>query len=144
MAPRDKNKRETMRRIISENLLSLRQQKYPGRGGSKKCADEMGYKQQQWSPWEKGTRIPSEESLTKIARFFDVPVEYLVTDHSTPQPAAHHGGWQTENRAAPDRVAGAVADAVSDNMKRQIAANLCGIKAILKVELSIVDVEFVG
>lgn len=75
-----------LRNTIARNIRECRKKKYPGRGGSKKCAEEFGVSPQQWSPWECGKRTPDEDRLAKIARFFDVDVEYLRRDKSLPPP----------------------------------------------------------
>lgn len=66
-----------MRMIIAANIKELKEKKFPGRGGSKKCADALGVTPQQWSPWELGTRGPDEETLKSIAELFGVTVDDL-------------------------------------------------------------------
>ncbi|MDR1611614.1 MAG: helix-turn-helix domain-containing protein [Planctomycetota bacterium] len=73
---------EELRQTIAENIRYWRHRKYPGKGGSKKCADAFGVSQQQWSPWERGTRTPGEIRLRQIARFFDTTVEWLLERHA--------------------------------------------------------------
>ena len=73
-----------LREIIAKNIHSARVKKFPGRGGSKKCAEAFGVSPQQWSPWERGMRTPDEERLDKIAKFLDVTVEWLRRDHTKP------------------------------------------------------------
>ena len=75
-----------LRNTIAHNIRECRKKKFPGRGGSKKCAEAFGVSPQQWSPWECGKRTPDEDRLVKIAKFFDVDVEYLRRDNSRPQP----------------------------------------------------------
>jgi transcriptional regulator with XRE-family HTH domain len=72
---------EELRQTIAENVRYWRNQKYPGKGGSKKCADAFGVSQQQWSPWERGTRTPGEIRLRQIATFFGTTVEWLLERH---------------------------------------------------------------
>lgn len=83
---------EELRQTISQNIRNCRMKKYPGRGGAKQCAQAFGVSPQQWSPWERGLRIPDEMRLRKIADFFDVDVEYLRRNHDPaplqPQPPA--------------------------------------------------------
>jgi Predicted transcriptional regulators len=62
-------------------------EKFPGRGGGKKCAESFGVSPQQWSPWERGMRTPDESRLLQIANFFDVTVEFLRRDHTRAQDA---------------------------------------------------------
>ena len=66
-----------LREIIARNIKERRLNKFPGRGGGKKCAEAFGVSPQQWSPWERGTRTPDENRLSQIADFFDVSVEWL-------------------------------------------------------------------
>ncbi|MCD7895488.1 MAG: helix-turn-helix domain-containing protein [Planctomycetaceae bacterium] len=78
---------EELRRTIARNIRAEREKKYPGRGGSKRCAQEFGVLPQQWSPWERGRRTPDEIRLQDIADFFGTTVEYLRCDHE-PRPVA--------------------------------------------------------
>ncbi len=71
---------KTLREIISANISFMRRKKFPGVGGSKRCAEAFGISPQQWSPWERGKRLPSEKSIEKIADFFGVSVDFLYTD----------------------------------------------------------------
>jgi transcriptional regulator with XRE-family HTH domain len=66
--------------IIAANIRRLKERKFPGRGGSKKCADALGVTPQQWSPWEIGTRGPDEKTLKAIARLFGVAVDDLLRE----------------------------------------------------------------
>ena len=66
-----------LRDAIAGNIKEERLKKFPERGGGKKCAEAIGVSPQQWSPWERGMRVPDEERLKAIAKFFDVTVEYL-------------------------------------------------------------------
>ncbi len=74
-----------LREIIARNIRDCRLKKFPGRGGGKKCAEAFGVSPQQWSPWERGMRTPDELRLSQIANFFDVTVEYLRRDNSSPK-----------------------------------------------------------
>ncbi len=74
-----------LRKNIATNIRAERMKQYPGRGGSRKCADLFGVSPQQWSPWECGQRTPDEPRLQEIADFFGVTVEYMVSDHSMPE-----------------------------------------------------------
>lgn len=73
-----------LRETIAKNIRSCRVKRFPGRGGSKKCAEALGVSPQQWSPWERGMRTPDEGRMIAIAKFFGVTVEWLRTDHSMP------------------------------------------------------------
>ena len=80
---------------IAWNIRDCRQKKFPGHGGSKRCAEAFGVAPQQWSPWESGKRTPDELRLAQLAEFFRVSVEYLRRDNApaqkplepNPQPA---------------------------------------------------------
>jgi transcriptional regulator with XRE-family HTH domain len=73
---------------IAANIRSCRVNKFPGRGGGKKCAEAFGVSPQQWSPWERGMRTPDELRLQQIADFFGVTVEFLRRDNSVRKPDA--------------------------------------------------------
>lgn len=133
------DKRENMLRIVSENLAFLRRQKYPGRGGSKKCAESLGWRQQQWSPWEKGLRLPNNDSLARIAEHFGVSVRYLETDNME----LHRGEEDAPVKATPDSEPENMKTNVAQSVEKQIL-NLTNFKAILKVELSVVGVEIIS
>lgn len=75
-----------LRETIARNIRECRLQKFPGRGGGKKCAEAFGVSPQQWSPWERGMRTPDELRLAQIAEFFDVTVEDLRRDGRKPPP----------------------------------------------------------
>ncbi len=76
-----------IRMIIAGNIQRLKEKKFPGRGGSKKCADALGVTPQQWSPWEIGTRGPDEATLRAIAKLFGVTVDELLREPAAkPEP----------------------------------------------------------
>lgn len=81
---------DELRQAIATNIRAERMKKFPGRGGSKKCAAAFSefigknVSPQQWSPWEKGKRTPDESRLKQIAGFFGVTVEDLRRDKSQP------------------------------------------------------------
>ena len=68
---------KNLKQIIGKNLRAYRMRRFPGYGGSKKCAEALGVSQQQWSTWESGRRMPDEVRLIEIAAFFSVSVEDL-------------------------------------------------------------------
>ena len=76
-----------IRMIIAGNIQKFKEGKFPGRGGSKKCADALGVTPQQWSPWEIGTRGPDEKTIKAIAKLFGVTVEDLLRAPE-PKPAS--------------------------------------------------------
>ncbi len=130
--------REAQRAIVSDNLKKLREKRYPGHGGKKQVAEAMGLKIQQWSPWEKGQRMPSEIRLEKIAQFFGVPIEYMWTDHRT-TPAAEVAAEPPP--PAPKSNDVQIADAVKEQLRTALQLN--NVMAILKLKFSVVDVEIV-
>lgn len=71
-----------LQKTIAANIRACRLEKFPGRGGAKKCAEAFGVSPQQWSPWERGMRTPDETRLQRIADFFGVTVEYLRRDNT--------------------------------------------------------------
>ncbi len=83
---------QSLRATIARNIRECRREKFPGRGGSKKCAEKFSLysgkniSPQQWSPWESGRRTPNEEYLQQIAAFFEKTVEYMLRDNSQPAP----------------------------------------------------------
>lgn len=141
-------KRTLMLKIISDNLISLREKRFPGRGGSKRCAEAMGMKQQQWSPWENGIRVPNEVSLERIASFFGVTQEYLLTDHSRgdgdAEQAANKAGGGISRQTDGQLRLGINQDMIMASLKNQILSSLHlnNVKAVLKLEFSVIDVEF--
>ena len=52
-------------------------------------ADELGVKQSTVAMWENGTNKPRHSTLIKIARFFNVQIDYISgeSNSSTPAPA---------------------------------------------------------
>jgi transcriptional regulator with XRE-family HTH domain len=72
---------DALRETISRNIRECRMNKYPGRGGGKRCAESFGVSPQQWSPWESGKRTPDELRLEQIATFFNTTVEWFRRDH---------------------------------------------------------------
>lgn len=92
---------QELRNTIAQNIRKCRMDKFPGRGGGKKCAEAFGVSPQQWSPWERGMRTPDELRLSQIAEFFGVTVEYLRRDNAakpqessmTEQPSHVYAGY---------------------------------------------------
>lgn len=70
-----------LRATIARNIHACRMNAYPGRGGSKKCAETFGVSPQQWSQWERGLRVPDELRIKQIADFFGKTVEYMRRDN---------------------------------------------------------------
>ncbi len=71
-----------LRKNVATNIKHCRKNKYPKRGGAKRCAEEFGVSAQQWSHWESGSHMPNEFRMMELADFFDVDIEYLRRDNS--------------------------------------------------------------
>ena len=89
------------REAIARNIRDRRMNRFPGRGGAKRCAEAFGVSPQQWSPWERGMRTPDEKSLMRLAAFFGVTVEWLCLDHTHSEP-----GGDEENRSLAEQSPG--------------------------------------
>ena len=62
-------------KVFGERLKEIREE----RGVSmSELARQMGTSQQNISRWEKGERVPSGETLIKLADFLNVSIDYLV------------------------------------------------------------------
>ena len=68
----------TIKEIISRNIVNLRKEK----GLTQiELADALHYSNKAISKWEKGDSLPDAETLYEIAKFFNVSIEYLFTNH---------------------------------------------------------------
>ena len=68
----------TIKEIISRNSVNLRKEK----GLTQiELADALHYSNKAISKWEKGDSLPDAETLYEIAKFFNVSIEYLFTNH---------------------------------------------------------------
>ena len=68
----------TIKEIISRNIGNLRKEK----GLTQiELADALHYSNKAISKWEKGDSLPDAETLYEIAKFFNVSIEYLFTNH---------------------------------------------------------------
>ena len=82
------------RKTIGANIRARRVDRFPGHGGSRRCAEAFGVSPQLWSLWEGGKRTPPETRLRQVAIFFAVTPDDLLgntigkTDGSAP-PAAN-------------------------------------------------------
>ncbi len=82
----------SLHETIARNIRAERMKKFPGRGGSKQCAEAIfqfigkNVSPQQWSPWERGRRTPDETRLEQMATFFGRTVEYMRRDTSPRVP----------------------------------------------------------
>lgn len=109
-----------LREAISGNIKEERLKKFPGYGGSKKCSKAFGVSQQQWSPWERGLRVPDETRQKAIAAFFEVTVEYLRRPKNQKQIPFHlwqKGAWATaEDEQSSKLLANDIGEQLSDNL----------------------------
>ena len=62
--------------IVSENLIALRKGK---KLTQQELAEKLGYSDKLISKWELGKAVPSVDKLMKLASFYNVPLETLVT-----------------------------------------------------------------
>lgn len=69
----------SIREIIAKNITGLRKQK--GLTQSE-LADILSYSNKSISKWENGDSLPDVEMLYKIAKTFDVDVNYLFEEHT--------------------------------------------------------------
>ena len=88
------------REIIALNIRNCRLNKFPGRGGGRKCAEAFGVSPQQWSFWECGIRTPDEMRFSQMADFFGMSVEWMRSDHR-PQQSAGSAASEAEYAASP-------------------------------------------
>lgn len=70
--------------MLPERLKSLRLEAHLTQ---KNIADTFGTSPQSYAQWEKGLRKPSQQSLEKLAKFFNVSTDYLLgnTDIKNPE-----------------------------------------------------------
>ncbi|MGT2714742.1 helix-turn-helix domain-containing protein [Streptococcus pluranimalium] len=61
--------------MFSERLKQLRIDR---KLRQKDIAEYFGTSPQSYAQWEKGLRKPSQDSLEKLAKFFDVSIDYLL------------------------------------------------------------------
>lgn len=54
-------------------------------------AERVGVSQKSISKYELGTRNPSYEVLSKMAKLFDVSIDYLIGNSDNPHPEKHRG-----------------------------------------------------
>lgn len=118
------SKRSRMKKIVGENIKSLRERKFPGHGGQKQCSEEFGVLPQQWSQWEAGKRLPNEKSMGKIAELFGVEMGYMykknvVTDHPLHPHPVHPPLARSSEECTFDEICGLL-EQVSDMQNRLI------------------------
>ena len=130
----------SLRETIARNIRECRLERFPGRGGSKKCAAEFSVyigqniSPQQWSPWERGKRMPKERHLQQIAAFFGKTIEYMYCDNRPPvstipaMPRYESEESSYAGMSAPELV---------------MAMGRSRMKAVYQVEISVVSVKIV-
>ncbi len=149
---------ENLRLTIAANIRACRMEKFPGRGGGKKCAEAFGVSPQQWSPWERGMRTPDETRLEQIAKFFGKTVEYMRRDNRPPAPGApslasepqvSHGAdaakmpREIDNGTLVETVPESPPYAHMSAPELLVAMQRDKVKAIYQVEVSVASVRFV-
>ena len=133
---------QPLREIIARNIRDCRQEKHPGRGGAKQCAEAFSrfigknVSPQQWSPWERGMRTPDETRLEQIAAFFGKSVEYMRRDNRRPVPGAPAPS-SPPSPEAPQPYLSLSTPELLAAMRRD------RVKAIYQVEVSVASVRFV-
>ncbi len=66
--------------IISQNLIELRKNKQLKQS---ELSQEIGYSDKTISRWENGTSIPDVATLVKLANFYNVSLNDLITENAT-------------------------------------------------------------
>ncbi len=61
-----------VRAALAQTLKTLLEERHLGRGGSRKVAEAIGVRPQQWSQWARGNRFPLKEQRAKIAAYFGI------------------------------------------------------------------------
>ncbi len=69
--PRVRQAEEVVAAFASK-LRALAEERHPGRGGSRKVAEELNIRPQQWSQWTQGKSYPLREQRAKIAKYFGI------------------------------------------------------------------------
>ena len=70
--------------IIGKNLSNLRKQ---AKLTQLELAEKFNYSDKSISKWEAGDSMPSIEILNQLAKFYNVTLDYLVTEEHIEQPA---------------------------------------------------------
>lgn len=136
---------QPLRDAIAGNIRTERMRKFPGRGGSKRCAEAFSMftgksvSQQQWSPWERGIRTPDESRLEQIAKFFDKTVEYMRRDNRPPVPGAPGGSAAVSAANAAE----CLSYAALSTPELLMAMGRDRMKAVYRVEISVSSARFV-
>lgn len=70
---------EDLNNIFANNLVELRKL---NNLTQLELADKLGYSDKNISKWENGLAIPSADILLEMSRYFNVSVDYLLTEHT--------------------------------------------------------------
>ena len=76
---------EDIKNLLSKNLLLLRKSRNLTQ---LELAQKLNYSDKSISKWEHGDAVPDIEVLKRIADFYDVTVDYLISDNSK-KPEVH-------------------------------------------------------
>ncbi len=71
---------DNVKKTIGENLAYLRKN---AKLTQAELAEQLGYSDKAVSTWENGTALPDAETLTKIAEFYHVDMNFLFSPDST-------------------------------------------------------------
>ena len=58
----------------------------------------IGSAQNTVSQWENGSREPDNETINRIANFFNISIDYLLGNESTPTPTTDNSLTERDNR----------------------------------------------
>lgn len=70
---------EKLQEIFSKNIIRLRKNK---KLTQLELANELNYSDKNISKWENAQALPTTEVMVNISRFFDVSIDYLLSEHS--------------------------------------------------------------
>ena len=76
---------EDIKNLLSKNLLTLRKSRNLTQ---LELAQKLNYSDKSISKWEHGDAVPDIEVLKRIADFYDITVDYLISDNSK-KPEVH-------------------------------------------------------
>ena len=69
----------TLEQIIAQNLIELRKSRNLKQA---ELSEEIGYSDKTISRWENGTSVPDISTLIKLANFYDVSLEDLISENA--------------------------------------------------------------
>lgn len=84
-----------VKKTVGENLAKLRKSR---KLTQLEIAETFSYSDKAVSKWEKGETLPDIETLTEIASYYGVDLNYLVTEHNEDEQVPQH--TTTSNKIA--------------------------------------------